>query len=204
MSNNQYQQTYPQVSEQQNSSLLTQQVYQQQPQQQQQYTQQQVYQQQPQQQQQVYQQQFQQPVNPMNGSSSSWAQPGTTEPIIIFLCNLFFPGLGHILLGQVTKGILIIVSWIVLYTTIIVLSSFLIGLIFIPLLIVHMGIVLYDGQVLADRVKRGYPIMQEENSTSWMKMINFFRGFNHNNINECPQEWISKQQQTNQARQQQQ
>ena len=195
MSNNQYQQSYPQQSENSNSSLLTQQPnFQQQ--------QQQFYQQQPEQ---VYQQQSftQQPVNPMSGSSTSWARPAISEPLIVLLCNLFMPGLGHILLGQTTKGIVIMISWFILYTVIVVLASLVIGIFLIPLIVVHIGIILYDGQVLADRVKRNYPIMVNENSTSWMKLITF-GGFNHNNIDECPQEWISVQNQINQTRHQQQ
>jgi hypothetical protein len=147
--------------------------------------------------------------NPFTGSTTSWVQPTNIEPIIVLLANFFLPGLGHIILGQHKKGIAILILWIISYAIFTVLASFLVGIVFLPFLIIHMGIVLYDGIVLAERVKNGYPIMQGECSTSWIKLglsciVSPDPVFNHNNLEECPSDWVTTMKQINQQRNQQQ
>ena len=81
------------------------------------------------------------------------------------------------------------------------------GIILFPILLVLWGIYLVDGQLLADRLKRGLPIMQGECGTSWAKpglsCLMSEPVFSNQNIDECPQEWITKMQQIHYGQQQQ-
>ena len=95
-------------------------------------------------------------------------------------------------------------------TLLILIASFTggIGIILFPILLVLWGIYLVDGQLLADRLKRGLPIMQGECGTSWAKpglsCLMSEPVFSNQNIDECPQEWITKMQQIHYGQQQQQ
>jgi TM2 domain-containing membrane protein YozV len=146
-------------------------------------------------------QQVQQPViNPITLQQSSWVTPACSEPLIVLLCNFIMPGLGQILLGQVKKGLFMMIFYMICNTIIIVIASFTgIGIILIPLLFIHWGVILLDGQILADRAKRGIPIMQGECATPWAKfglstILDQEPVFSNTKLEECPQEWISKMQ----------
>jgi hypothetical protein len=163
-----------------------------------------------QQQPQILQQQPSQPtqINPITGSSTSWVQPSNIEPLVVLLCNFFLPGLGHIVMGQHKKGIAILIIWMISYVIFTILASLLVGIVLVPFLVIHMGIILYDGIVLAERMKNGFPIMQGECATSWIKpglscIVTPDTVFNHNNLEECPSEWISTMKQINQNNQNQ-
>jgi TM2 domain-containing membrane protein YozV len=143
----------------------------------------------------------QQPViNPITMQQSSWVTPACSEPLIVLLCNFIMPGLGQILLGQVKKGLFMMIFYMICNTVIILIASFTgIGIILIPLLFIHWGVILLDGQILADRAKRGIPIMQGECATPWAKIgLSTFLApdpvFSNTKLEECPQEWISKMQ----------
>eukprot|EP01080_Neovahlkampfia_damariscottae_P000695 gene695-8947_t len=136
-------------------------------------------------------------VNPITHQDTSWVIPASNEPVLAVLANLFIPGLGHVLIGQYKKGIMIWVLFGIINSIIAILACFLIG---IPLLIVPLIqfiVILYDCGVLADRLKRGIPVMEGECATSLIKpglSLVCKPVFNNTNLDECPQEWVSKMQ----------
>eukprot|EP01080_Neovahlkampfia_damariscottae_P005965 gene5965-9964_t len=155
--------------------------------------------------------QFQQPMNPVNPithQQTSWVTPTSVEPILVLLCNFFLPGLGHIVLGQYKKGIAFLITFMVIDFIIVIIASLTggIGLILYPILFVPFCIYLIDGQILADRSKRGFPLMHGECGTSWAKpglsLIMSDKVFCHANLDECPEEWVSRMQQMNNVNQQ--
>eukprot|EP01080_Neovahlkampfia_damariscottae_P003558 gene3558-6293_t len=136
------------------------------------------------------------PVNPMS-KQSNWVKPIAVEPVLVFICNIFAPGLGHILLGQHKKGIMLLTIYGIMSIIIWPLTCFLVG---IPLLIiplVHIILILYDGQILADRAKRGIPIMEGECGTSLIKpFLSLVCNpvFNNSDLEDCPRDWMKKMQ----------
>jgi hypothetical protein len=98
----------------------------------------------PQHQQQYYpqhQQQFQPPqqnVNVINiAQSSGPPEISSGLKLIAVLVNIFFfPGLGQLLKGEVGKGILFMIIWIVLEVTTILTAPFIIGLFLLPFLLI--------------------------------------------------------------------
>lgn len=91
------------------------------------------------------------------------------DGIVSVALNLFIPGLGHFLMGQKIKGITFFLMMALLSTLIGVLSLLVIGFVFIiPATFVWVAYI-YDGFVLAERLKKGYPIMKGEISAKWVK-----------------------------------
>jgi hypothetical protein len=139
-------------------------------------------------------------VNPITQQTSSWVTPMTTEPIIILLCNILIPGLGHVLLGQYKKAIVIWVLWQFVNTFVWLSVIFIFG---IPLLLIPLFqffVILYDGYALAQRANKGIPIMEGECATFWAKLgVSRVcdQVFTNSNLEECPLEWTNKMQSGN-------
>eukprot|EP01080_Neovahlkampfia_damariscottae_P008177 gene8177-5_t len=53
------------------------------------------------------------PVNPMNPQQTNFQSPQLSRTTVIFILSAIFPGLGHIVLGQLYKGLFIVLLWIV-------------------------------------------------------------------------------------------
>ena len=126
-----------------------------------------------------------------------WIKPMITNPWIILLLNLIQPGLGHILMGQINKGIGIIIISLISDFFVIGLCFILIGFFLIPFLFFFdFFIILYDGWMISKRLENGYPVMHGECSTKYIKYfgLNYFIDplFVNSNENECPIEWKDK------------
>jgi TM2 domain-containing membrane protein YozV len=117
------------------------------------------------------------------------------DGVVAICLNLFLPGLGHFLFGQKVKGITFLLSFILYSTLISVLSIIFVGfLFFIPLIYVWIA-QLCDGYWLAERLKKGYPIMKGEHSANWIRFTgagllvkpSFVSG-----SDKAPQDWYIK------------
>eukprot|EP01080_Neovahlkampfia_damariscottae_P009450 gene9450-1656_t len=125
-----------------------------------------------------------------------WVKPLLKEPIVVTLLNILQPGLGHIALGQWKKGFGIAAFSLVANTIAITLCAFLVGFLIIPfVMLFDSPIVLYDGWTMASRSKKGYPILEGECATKYIKMpSSLFCSpvFLNTNEDECPKEWLEK------------
>ena len=103
-------------------------------------------------------------------TDESYVKVQGVEPALVLLCNLVFPGLGHFVIGQQSKGAIYLVVSVVLTTILAVLCAFFIGIPLIPLVLIYNILVMIDGYVIADRIRKGYPVLKGEcycRITSW-------------------------------------
>jgi TM2 domain-containing membrane protein YozV len=136
-------------------------------------------------------------VNPITQQTSSWVTPVASEPIVILLCNILIPGLGHVLLGQYKKGIVIWVLWQIINTFVWLSVMLIIGLPLLLIPLIQIFIILYDGYALAQRANKGIPLMEGECATSWATLgVSRVcdQVFTNSNLDQCPLEWTNKMQ----------
>ena len=126
----------------------------------------------------------------------NWVKTWIKEPIVVTILNIILPGLGHMALGQFKKGLGIAAFSLVANTIAFSLCIFLVGFLMIPfVMIFDSPIVLYDGWTMASRAKKGYPILEGECATKYIKMpSSLFASpvFLNTNEDECPKEWLDK------------
>mmetsp|Transcript_9471 Transcript_9471/g.14007 ORF Transcript_9471/g.14007 Transcript_9471/m.14007 type:complete len:135 (-) Transcript_9471:27-431(-) len=89
-------------------------------------------------------------------------QQSQQSPIVILLLTLLFPGLGHILMGQQKKGIMLLVYSIIFCTVVVILCYVLVGLFLLPFYFIYYMFIILDAVKLAERQEKGMTIMQGE------------------------------------------
>jgi hypothetical protein len=148
------------------------------------------------------------PMNPITLQHSSWVTPICSEPLLTLVLNFVIPGLGHVVLGQIKKGIFMMVLFFIseFFMILIITLTGGIGLILLPLLFIHWCIILMDGQLLASRLKNNVPIMHGECGTVLVKpglswVLSPEPVFSNSRFEELPSEWILKMQSLQQSSQ---
>merc|ERR1712151_834923 len=132
---------------------------------------------------------------PTSTNDDQWVEsaPLMTEPAIVALLNFFMPGLGHLLIGQVEKGMFYIIETFIETFIISILSVVLIGLYLIPFALIFQVFVMIDGYKIAERMKRGYPVMKGEcsNRIASLGLKLFIKGpvFVNSDPKSAPVEW---------------
>ncbi|EFC41264.1 hypothetical protein NAEGRDRAFT_80787 [Naegleria gruberi] len=92
------------------------------------------------------------------------------EPILVFLLNFLFLGLGHIVMGQAGKGITYIVLNIFFYFLIVVLMFVFIGICVLPFWVIWWVMIQIDGVTIASRLKEGKVVKKGECASSIAKL----------------------------------
>jgi hypothetical protein len=102
-----------------------------------------------------------------SGAAASGPVAGRKEPILSIILSFFFPGLGQIYNGQMKKGIILIVGYIVLWIAVVIayfagslvtmgVGAFCCMPVFlVPLIEWVYG--MYDAYVVANKLNRGEP-----------------------------------------------
>ena len=125
-----------------------------------------------------------------------WVQPSSSlfkDPAAVLVLNIMVTGLGHMFMGQERKGIAYFITNIIAW---ILMTMSMVGILILPLFLYWHWMILLDGYTLAQRLRMGFPILKGECTNRWAKFgIGWMMGkntilFNHNNIDECPQEWL--------------
>jgi len=119
-----------------------------------------------------------------SAAAKQYIMPGPENPsvLIVLLASFFVPGLGHILLGQREKGLIYLLSFYGLTVASLFLSVIVVGLLLLPLTLVHWSIVFLDAYFMADKLGKGQKISDLECAFNASKFLLF--GF-------FPQAWVS-------------
>ncbi|KAG2381359.1 hypothetical protein C9374_006348 [Naegleria lovaniensis] len=103
-------------------------------------------------------------------TQESYVNVQGVEPILVLLCSFLMPGLGHLIIGMQSKGAVYFIVNFIMGIIIAATSWIFVGLAFIPFVFVYFILIMIDSYVLADRLKKGYPVLKGEcyfRVTSW-------------------------------------
>ena len=103
-------------------------------------------------------------------TQESYVNVQGVEPILILICSFLMPGLGHLVMGQQSKGAIYFGVNFVIGIIIAATAWIFVGLAFIPFALIYVMLIMIDSYVLADRLKKGYPVLKGEcyfRITSW-------------------------------------
>ncbi|KAL0481677.1 transcription factor BYE [Acrasis kona] len=85
------------------------------------------------------------------------------SPIIVVLLNAFLlPGLGHVVTGQVNKGISMFLIMVLLWALVTLLAMVVIGICLYPVLFVYYIVIIIDGLKIAERQQSGISVLEGE------------------------------------------
>jgi len=115
------------------------------------------------------------------------------DPIICCLINMFLPGIGHVLLGQKSKGLGIFANRILLGIAAIFIPF--IGQLISIFILVLFFFTLVDGIQIGERLERGVPVMKGECSNGFISMMLscwVSPVFDNNEPASAPMEWRMK------------
>ena len=85
----------------------------------------------------------------------------STDPIIALIASLLIPGLGQILLGKVTRGIMFLLAWFVSLA----LTAVIIGICLVPVVTIWAA---YDAYVIAKGQQGGDDADDEEDDDAFL------------------------------------
>lgn len=89
-------------------------------------------------------------------------RPSQHSAMVILILSLLMPGLGHIMLGQQKKGVIILIQSMIFMFVVVVLCYVFVGIFLVPFWLVYFMFVLLDGVKLAERQERGLTLMEGE------------------------------------------
>jgi TM2 domain-containing membrane protein YozV len=127
-----------------------------------------------------------------------WIDPKSynIHPAISLLLNFFFPGIGHVVFGQVNKGVSLFLVNMIMSCAISFLIIFIIGICLIPVLFVFWIMIMIDGWKLNSRLYHGTPIMKGECTDKFVAMCSKLLPGDHVFVNkhpdQLPSEYISR------------
>ena len=100
-----------------------------------------------------------------------WIEPkdNVIHPWLTVLINFFVPGLGQVCIGQVGKGLGILVSFLLFSFITYLLMFVLIGFILWFFLVAYWVAIMVDGYYQADKLRKGQAIMKGECEYSFIK-----------------------------------
>jgi TM2 domain-containing membrane protein YozV len=109
-------------------------------------------------------------ITVQNSLDDQWLDPKTHDihPILSLIVNFFLPGIGHVIFGQVNKGVSLFLAYMLMSFAISFLIFFFIGICLIPVLLVFWVLVMVDGWQMNSRLHRGIPIMKGECSDKFV------------------------------------